>query len=327
MISNCGHDERGKYAGGTAGDQTGTEWEVRSWYRYTGGWVYMIRHPNRSVGQLIADLAKEAAQNNKIGYDQNERYTFWQRLAAASYRPSRITANCEADCSSGCAAIAKAAGYLLNDSKLKNISIYAYTGNIAAVLQNAGFTLYADSKYLTSDAYLLPGDFLLKPGYHICTNLDTGSKAASQDEWKAIGTATCTDDGVNVRYTAGGTIIGQVNAGNRFEIDGKTSGGWTHVKVAGIGIGWIATQYVKIDGTAGAPNKTPKWVGRSTTDDLNVRTGPGVSYPNLSSWPKLNKDNLVDVCDTVKAGDGSLWYYVRIAAKYYGYVSATYISR
>lgn len=28
MISNCGHDERGKYSGGKAGDQTGTEWQT-----------------------------------------------------------------------------------------------------------------------------------------------------------------------------------------------------------------------------------------------------------------------------------------------------------
>lgn len=32
MISNCGHDERGKYSGGKAGDQTRTEWQVINWY-------------------------------------------------------------------------------------------------------------------------------------------------------------------------------------------------------------------------------------------------------------------------------------------------------
>ena len=31
-ISNCGHDEHGKYSGGQAGDQTGTEWEIKEWY-------------------------------------------------------------------------------------------------------------------------------------------------------------------------------------------------------------------------------------------------------------------------------------------------------
>ena len=32
MISNCGHDENGRYSGGKAGDQTGTEWRVINWY-------------------------------------------------------------------------------------------------------------------------------------------------------------------------------------------------------------------------------------------------------------------------------------------------------
>lgn len=34
MISNCGHDERGRYSSGKAGDQTGTEWYIRSWYNH-----------------------------------------------------------------------------------------------------------------------------------------------------------------------------------------------------------------------------------------------------------------------------------------------------
>ena len=68
MISNCGFDERGQYTGGSAGDQTGREWEIRSWYQYSGGWEYMIRHPNRNVGKKIAELAKAAATNNHISH-------------------------------------------------------------------------------------------------------------------------------------------------------------------------------------------------------------------------------------------------------------------
>ena len=33
----------------------------------------------------------------------------------------------------------------------------------------------------------------------------------------------------------------------------------------------------------------------------------------------------MDVCDTVKAADGKAWYYIRIAGKYYGFVSSDYI--
>ena len=99
MISNCGHDENGKYTGGTAGDQTGNEWAIIPWYNRP--WNCVIRHPDRAVGNMLAELARKAAQNNLIGYDQNQRGTYWQHLKASNYDPAQITIKCEADCSSG----------------------------------------------------------------------------------------------------------------------------------------------------------------------------------------------------------------------------------
>lgn len=74
-------------------------------------------------------------------------------------------------------------------------------------------------------------------------------------------------------------------------------------------------------------NKTPKYTGKVTVNQLNVRTGPGTSYSQLVAYPILNKDNLIDVCDEATAANGGKWFYVRIAGKYYGYVSASYIVR
>ena len=45
----------------------------------------------------------------------------------------------------------------------------------------------------------------------------------------------------------GGTIIGWLSKGNRFEVDGTKSGEWVHVKVAGIGIGYMHQNYVSYD--------------------------------------------------------------------------------
>ena len=177
MISNCGHDENGKYTGGAAGDQTGTEWEIRTWYNRP--WNCVLRHPDRNVGNMLADLARKAAQNNLVGYDQNQRGTYWKHLKASNYDPAQITVKCEADCSSGVAANVKAVGYRLGIKVLQNVSADCYTGNLRAALKTAGFEVLTDSKYLTSDAYLLPGDILLYEGHHTATNLDTGSKAGS----------------------------------------------------------------------------------------------------------------------------------------------------
>lgn len=81
---------------------------------------------------------------------------------------------------------------------------------------------------------------------------------------------------------------------------------------------------VKDDGVI---SKTPQWVGKVTADVLNVRTWAGTNNPLIKSYPQLRNGNLVDVCDVVNATDGSRWYYVRIAGKYYGFVHSAYIAR
>ena len=176
MISNCGHDENGRYSGGKAGDQTGTEWRVINWYNRP--WKCVLRHPNADVREMIASMAKAAANNNLIGYDQSQRGTFWTNLADSNYDPAQITVACEADCSSGVAAIVKGAGYRLGIDALKKVSTACYTGNLRAALKAAGFEVLTESKYLTSDAYLFAGDILLNDNAHVATNLTTGSKAS-----------------------------------------------------------------------------------------------------------------------------------------------------
>lgn len=66
--------------------------------------------------------------------------------------------------------------------------------------------------------------------------------------WKATGTATATVDDLNVREKASSTakILRTLNRGNRFEIDGKTSGDWVHINVAGT-IGWVHKNYIRKD--------------------------------------------------------------------------------
>lgn len=192
-ISNCGHDERNKYSGGKAGDQTGGEWQVINWYNRP--WKCVLRHPDAKVRKMIADMAKAAAKNNLVGYDQSQRYTFWEHLKASNYKPENITVACEADCSSGVAAIVKGAGYRLGIQKLKDVSIYLYTGNMRAGLKAAGFEVLTASKYLTSDAYLLEGDIILNDSAHVATNLTNGAKASGE-------TSSGTTSGTSASSTA-----------------------------------------------------------------------------------------------------------------------------
>lgn len=175
MISNSGSDERGKYSGGAAGDQTGREWCIRTWYNRP--WKCVLRHPDPKVREMIAQMAEAAANNNNIGYDQGQRYTFWEHLKASNYNPAQITVKCESDCSAGVAAICKAVGYRLGIAALQAISIYLYTGNMRAAFKAAGFQVLTDSKYLTSDAYELRGDVLLNDSCHTAINVTNGSRS------------------------------------------------------------------------------------------------------------------------------------------------------
>ena len=82
--------------------------------------------------------------------------------------------------------------------------------------------------------------------------------------------------------------------------------------------------------TGGGLNKTEEFVGKVDVSEagyLNVRTWAGVEYPNIKSYPILKRGNLVSVCDTVTAANGSKWYYIKIADKYYGFVSSQYIEK
>lgn len=67
------------------------------------------------------------------------------------------------------------------------------------------------------------------------------------EDFKRTGSGYCTENDVNLRATPGGAIIGRVMATNRFDVDGREEGGYTHINIATAGICWIATQYVRLD--------------------------------------------------------------------------------
>ena len=74
-------------------------------------------------------------------------------------------------------------------------------------------------------------------------------------------------------------------------------------------------------------SKDPFWEGRVTASALNVRTWAGIRYPRIKTYPTIARGTRVEICDSVKASDGSSWYYIRIAGRIYGFVHSDYISR
>lgn len=174
-ISNSGSDENGNIKGGKAGDQSGKEWQLRSWYKRP--WTCVLRFPDIIVGTLIAQLGIDAALNDKIGYDQGQRDSFWREVQKVGYMPAKIKTACEEDCTAGVNGIVHCAAYLLDIPALKKIpETGVRSSNMRKLFKAAGFEVLTDSKYLKNGDYLLPGDILLYDNHHGATNVTCGKK-------------------------------------------------------------------------------------------------------------------------------------------------------
>lgn len=151
-----------------------------------------------------------------------------------------------------------------------------------------------------------------------------GSK--NDGNWKATGTATCGGNGVYVRSGPGKNHdpLGKLNKGQRFEVDGKTSGEWVHIKVAGIGIGYMHKDYVVYDQPA-APTGGWKAIGTATCtgQGVNVRKGPGKNY---DSYGQLGKGNRFEV-DGKTSGS---WTHIKVRINgkdQIAWISSQYVKR
>ena len=175
-IGHASADERGKASGGAAGDQTGKELCIRSWYR--GGWKVLLRPKDAAVAGKIAQACADACANIHLGYDQSGRNTGLQAAEKAGWDLGSIDTAAEFDCSSLVTACVQAAG----------IGIWSggnapTTRTLEWILQGTGaFLVLTDSKYLTGTGYLRAGDILLNPGSHVVTVLDDGAFAGLEQK-------------------------------------------------------------------------------------------------------------------------------------------------
>lgn len=72
-IGSARHDERGKYSGGKAGDQTGQEVATQEMYNHRKGWV-CFRPKKPELANALKQMMLMACGNPHIGYSQADRY-------------------------------------------------------------------------------------------------------------------------------------------------------------------------------------------------------------------------------------------------------------
>ena len=176
MAIKIGHasiDENRKSKGGSAGDQTAKEVCTRTWYN--GGWEFMLRPTSSTLAEKSALACEKGCANKNIGYDQNQRNTLNTQAKKVGYDLSKITNNCETDCSAFMTVCAISGG-----ADIEYGGNAPTTSTMKIRFANSGdYTILTDSKYLTSDKYLKRGDILVKAGSHTVMVLENGSGVTS----------------------------------------------------------------------------------------------------------------------------------------------------
>lgn len=176
VVYSCGHDENGKYSGGKAGDQTGTEWYGRASYFPNYGWDAVYEPPTEAIGKNVALQAKAGAANASIGYDQNQRNTLMTQAEKVKWDLSEIKTPCEADCSSSTTVCVIAGGGATKKQMMNGETNAPTTSTIGARLKAAGWTEHKEDKYTKSSDYWGEGWIPCAAGHHVIINGTKGAK-------------------------------------------------------------------------------------------------------------------------------------------------------
>ena len=191
-IAHSSIDERGKISGGQAGDQTGKEVGIRTWYDKP--FTQVLRIENKEVREQFANNMIDCANNNNVGYDQGGRNTILTEAEKVNFDFSKIAKKCESDCSSLATVCILGAIYKIlgKDAYLKAKAVLVVSGNCATTstlpsrlqkLTVIKVTLYTSTAYTRGTSKAVYGDIYNKPGSHVVCYIDDGKKRVKNDNF------------------------------------------------------------------------------------------------------------------------------------------------
>lgn len=162
-LAQASCDENGKYVGGQAGNQSGSELNIRAYYASSSNPWKCYRPKDATVAKKIAENASGAVANRKIGYDQNERNTIRTKAQKVNLVLAAINEACECDCMSLAGECAICAG--ASDAILFAGGNLPWTGNAHAKLLETGMFDYKGSGL--AESHLCVGDILVRDGHAV----------------------------------------------------------------------------------------------------------------------------------------------------------------
>lgn len=163
-IGHASIDEKNKIKNGAAGDQTGKEVCIRTYY--DKNWDFVLRPQREDLASKSANACESMCNNSHIGYDQNERNDLVYYLKDLNWHYDDIKRDTECDCSSFMTACALCGG-----AKIE------YKGN-APTTRTMGIRFRESGAYelirFVSPKHnkLKRGDILVKEGSHTVMVLD-----------------------------------------------------------------------------------------------------------------------------------------------------------
>lgn len=181
-IGHASISENGTARNGVAGDQTGREVCIREYYDKP--WKFVLRCTDSEKANKMAEYCEKLCANNHVGYDQANRNTLQKYLKKVNYDVSKLTTDCECDCSSFMTVLAECVGIFPS----------YYNGNAPTTSTMVNTFVHTGKfNYFTfkSKSELLRGDILVAPGAHTVMVLDDGVKLPSKKYQYGLDVSSC----------------------------------------------------------------------------------------------------------------------------------------
>ncbi len=290
LLAQASCDERGKYVGGQAGNQSGTELNTRGYYESSGNPWKCYRAKDAGMANRIAQQASGAVANMNIGYDQGERNTIRTAAQRFGMMLASIAEKCECDCASLGAECAICAGS--SDAALFAGGNLLYTGNAHAKLMATGDF---DSLGTIPQSQLCVGDLLVRDGHMVI--VVSGNPRSGGSSGSASNAVTTVD----ITELANAVINGRFGNGD--------------ARRAALGDKYDAVQAEVNRILSGTPNAPGTSTGSArivagtyrviASDGLNVRANPSTSAEIVAGYGY--GDEIYSIAADITEADGYTW--------------------
>ena len=161
--------DNGRNGRAQAGDQTGKEVCIRTFYKKP--WKYLLRCKDKNKAEIMAQACENICNNPCVGYDQSQRLTLHKELEKIGYDYSKLSVKCECDCSSFMTVCAECAGINIPYTN-GNAPV---TANMVKIFEKTGY-FDVITEGINEECNLKRGDILVgPPNTHTVMVLDNGA--------------------------------------------------------------------------------------------------------------------------------------------------------